>query len=774
MTSRFWVEPFPGDRPQSDLLALVGGSDLLARVLIRRGISTIEQATPFLDPNQSKSISSYDFPGMEKAVAMISGAIRNQKHILVWGDFDVDGQTSTTILVQTLRTLGGKVSYHIPVRETESHGISRNILEDWINQGIDLLLTCDTGISAVGPIGYAKSMGIEVVLTDHHDLPEKLPPADCIISPHLLPVHHPSSTLPGVGVAFKLAQALLTIYHREEIIPDLLDLVALGIVADVAQLTGEARTLLQLGLISLRTTHRLGLQMLYNLTDLNPDHLTEDHIGFILAPRMNAVGRLADANPMVDFLTSTDQVSVRIFASQLESLNLQRKLLCDQIYQAAENQILSDRSLMEDGILVLTHSGWHAGVIGIVASHLTEKYNRPAILISSPDGNPARGSARSIEGIDITAAIASQKELLLGYGGHAMAAGLSLPAESIPAFRLGINQYITKIGPPPSQAILAIDSECELFSLSLSLAHQVDQLSPFGAGNPPLVFLSRNLVRSATKHVGKNGDHLLITVQDNHGNEQTVIWWQADEDSLPEGPMDLAFTLHASNFRGQETIQLEYIDSRPAQSDLGITPQTIVKEPTILDFRATPLPSISLKKVHKEYSDLLIWAEGIDPMEISTVNRDRISHTSTLVIWTAPPDWLTWQMALHAAQPDTIVLFCTDAGLDNPQALITRLGGMAKYVIRHFDGNSAIPQLAASTGHRIQTVEMGLRWMAHSGILKVNWLPDGQVHLSVPDRPLRGDVAAVYKSFSDLVNETRAFRQFFRRVPKATLLSKHF
>jgi single-stranded-DNA-specific exonuclease len=766
-----WVEPVNTVSPSADLLSLVGGSDFLAHVLMRRGISTVEQAKPFLDSHNFPEVSPMDFPGMEDAVGLLSTAIQSHKRILVWGDFDVDGQTSTTLLVQTLRALGAQVQYHIPIRETESHGILTNVLAKWVDDGIDVLLTCDTGVSALDSISYTKSHGVQTIITDHHELPEELPPADCIISPHLLPAGHPSSSLPGVGVAYKLAQALLEHFHGEELLPQLLDLVALGIVADVALLHGETRALLQQGLEKLRTSQRVGLQILYNLAELNPTHLSDDHIGFVLAPRLNAVGRLSDANPVVDFLTTTDPTSARIFAGQLESLNLQRKLLCDQIYQSAENLLLSDRSLMDDGILVLFHSGWHPGVIGIVASRLVEKYNRPVILLSIMEDGLARGSARSLEGIDITAAIRSQKDLLRGFGGHTMAAGLSLPSDSLPAFRKGINQYLAHLGVTSHEAILSIDAECTLADLTLDLAYQVEKLSPYGAGNPPLVFLSRNLKQISCKTVGKNGDHRLLTVQDENGFEQTAIWWQADESTLPDGPLDLAFKLHSSNYRGQESVQLEYLASRPSQINGKVSSLERSRVPDILDYRRTPLPLIQLRKMITEHPGMIVWGEGCAPEGISSVGRDQITSASHLALWTAPANWSSWQSILQAADPETIALFCVDAGLDTPKSLLTRLSGLAKYAIHHLEGKVPVVRLAAATGHSIATIEMGLRWLALSGTIKVDWLPDGFVHLATSDRPLRGDAAAAYRSFSAMVGETRSFRQFFCRSSVPTILS---
>ncbi len=425
MTLR-WLEPGPVSVSQ-ELRAAIGGHPLVAETLVRRGMRTVAEAQAFLNADLYVPAVPEDMPGMVDAVGRIQRALDSQERILVWGDFDVDGQTATTLLVSCLQDLGGDVAYHIPIRDTESHGMRVPWLAEELARGIGLVVTCDTGIDAHEAVTYAHSCGVDVIITDHHELPSELPEAVAVINPHRLPEDHPLASLPGVGVAYKVAEALYVQVGRAESASALLDLVALGIVADVAVQTGDTRYLLQRGLQVLRETPRIGLQALMKLAKIAPATLTTEDIGFGVGPRMNALGRLGDANAIVELLTTHDLSRARILASQLESLNLRRRSLCDQVMAGAEAQLERDPALLESAALVLGDPDWPAGVIGIVANRLVERYQRPVVMLSTPPGEMARGSARSVDGCHITEAIATQAELLEGFGGHKMAAGTFLP-----------------------------------------------------------------------------------------------------------------------------------------------------------------------------------------------------------------------------------------------------------------------------------------------------------------------------------------------------------
>ncbi len=569
---RPWLE-IPEIEISAELLQIAGGQPLVAQALAQRGYADPAAARAFLDPAYYSSASPWELPGMERAVERLGSALRRGEHILVWGDFDVDGQTATTLLVSTLRELGGRVSYHIPVRANELHGVNLTVLTGLLeaNDPPSVLLTCDTGSAAYPAVVYAGERHVDVIITDHHELPRplieatdeasdgpyQLPPAYALVTPRLLPAGHRLGSLPGVGVAYKLAEALFQQTGNPAGVEQHLDLAALGIVADVALQTGEARYLLQRGLERLRQPQRLGLQAIYERAGLNPERLTEEQIGFVLAPRLNALGRLGDANPAVELLSTRDESRARLLALELEGLNSRRQLLTSQVLRAALAQIEQDPSLGASEALVLAHPAWPAGVIGIVASRLVELMGKPVALIAIPPGEDGRGSARSVEGVDITAAIAGQAGLLNGFGGHVMAAGFSIPPENIVGFRHGLSQAVAAQRaalPAERAAVLAaltIDGVLPWGELSLELAESLERLAPFGAGNAPLALVSRALHVVHQSAFGRQSEHLHLTLEDESGFSRRVVWWGAGDfelsGALPQGMFDLAFTLRASN-----------------------------------------------------------------------------------------------------------------------------------------------------------------------------------------------------------------------------------
>ena len=357
-----------------------------------------------------------ELPDIDPAVERLQRAIRDREHILIWGDFDVDGQTATALLYSALSQRGARVSYHVPNRFSEGHGIHLPTLKSKLSGGVELLLTCDTGVSAHDAIDFAAGRGVDTIISDHHALPAQLPAARAVVNPQRLPAGHALRELPGVGVAYKLIEALAA--NDDGDCDNLLDLVALGIVADVMVQVDDTRYLLQRGLERLRNNERPGLRAILERAQIAAAELNEGHIGFAIAPRLNALGRLADANPAVELLTTDDWEQARMLAHRLESYNARRKFLSNQVYESAIAQIEAAPSLLDYAALVLSHSDWHSGVIGIVASRLVEEFGRPTVLIATPD-EIGRGSARSVEGLDITAAFGQVAAHLTRYGGIA-------------------------------------------------------------------------------------------------------------------------------------------------------------------------------------------------------------------------------------------------------------------------------------------------------------------------------------------------------------------
>ncbi|HOT91520.1 MAG TPA: single-stranded-DNA-specific exonuclease RecJ [Anaerolineae bacterium] len=762
-----WLDPKPVDVPPA-LAEFVGGHPLVAETLVRRGITTVEAARAFLDPQAYTPAPPTALPNLARAADRIEQAICTGEPICVWGDFDVDGQTATTLLVATLRELGARVTYHIPVRATESHGVKIAALQPILDQGARLILTCDTGIDAHEAIAYAAARNVDVIVTDHHELPDTLPPAYAVVNPHLLPTSHPLATLPGVGVAYKLAEALYARAGRADEAAKHLDLVALGIVADVAVVSGDTRYLLQRGLAALRTTRRLGLQELMKLARINPARLSEEHIGFALGPRLNALGRLDDANVIVDFLTTTDLTQARILASELEALNDRRKLLGDQVLAAAQDQIAQNPVLLESAALVLAAPEWPVGVIGIVANRLAELYHRPTVLITIGEDNIGHGSARSIEGCHITEALATQHDLLRSYGGHAMAAGLSLHADDIPAFRRGLSRAVmAQIGAAPLQPALSIDGYLPLSDFSLDLVADLERLAPFGPGNPPLTLATRAIHIKATRPLGRDERHLLLTVEDNDGVEQQVIWWRWDGAPLPEGVFDLANTVRVNDFRGQNELQIVWEDARLVTPGIAaIAPE--VPKLDIVDYRREPHP-LTLLKPLLALENLQIWREGPLSGDIPGGNRNELTAAATLVIWTSPPGPDVWRAVMAKVSPTTVYLFAVDAGLARLEPFLKHIAGLVKYALKHNEGRVDLSAMAAATANRESAIRLALAWLEARGDITIASEEGNTMTLRIGGErtDLRADRVAV--QLAALLDEVAAYRRYFARADMEAL-----
>jgi single-stranded-DNA-specific exonuclease len=766
-----WINPPPVDIPDS--LVDLGLIPLAKEILVRRGISDIAAAKAFLDPNEYTPTDGWELPDLRTAVDRVEQAILKSESICVWGDFDVDGQTSTALLVQTLRAIGADVHWHIPVRATESHGIKIPYLKEVIDNGAELIVTCDTGVSETEAIDYANSRGVDVVITDHHDLPPTLPNAVAVVNSKRLPEEHPLSTLPGVGVAYLLAEKLLTDTRRHIIdcrpsithypkTSDLLDLVALGITADVADLHGDARYLLQRGLIELRQTKRIGLQTLYELAGINPLTVNEGDIGFGIAPRMNAIGRLGDANIMVDFLTTENPSQARVIATQLEGLNTQRRLLTSQIYQAAEAQIRDNPALKENAALVLAQKDWPAGVIGITASRLGERYRKPVILLSVGEDGKARGSARSIEGIHITEAIAAQKDILHGFGGHPMAAGMALDAEKIPTFRRRISRTITKtLGTKElPEATLSIDAWLPLDELNLSLSADLNKLAPFGRRNPTLVLACRDLALSHVAKIGRNKEHLRITVKDRDDNVQSILWWNATDEELPteSSRFDLAFKMRTGEYKGQPQLTLEMVDFRVTEEVQKVEKR---EEREAIRLKAEEFKGLKVE-------GLQVFVEG--KSEIAGKKRYELEKSGALAIYTSPPGQSELHAMLEKVKPEKIYLIGIDPPEFTPQDFLSHLAGLVKYTLAKKDGHTEISTLAAVTAQREATIRLGLEWLAAGGQVVVNVEGD-EVNLMQNDeggmQNFEHAQADLFLAIKGLLAETVAFREHFQDMDVA-------
>ena len=737
----------------------IGGHPLVAKSLYRRGYRTVEAAQAFLNPSKYSPASSLELPDMDSACTLLANVLSRQGEILVWGDFDVDGQTSTTLLVEALRDLGGKVRYHIPIRAQESHGITREVLTHQLKKGFDLLLTCDTGISEHESIRLVRDASIPVVVTDHHTPGETLPPANAVINPQRLQPDHPLRTLPGVGVAFKLIEGLYESLDRPFEPARFLELSALGIVADVATLQGDTRFLLQQGLKELRKTSRIGLHNIYQQADLNPLHINEEHIGFQIAPRLNAIGRLGDANPIVEFLTTADSGRARVLSTHIEAMNTKRRFATRQVEKAAQAQLEASAEDRQSPAIVLHYPDWPSGIVGIVASHLVEKYHKPVILLSGE--NPIKGSARSVEGFNITEAIGTQAHILKAYGGHPMAAGLSLPANQYKQFKRGFLNVVEKrMAGVSAEPELIINQNLTIKEIKPALIEEMERLAPFGPGNPAINFLLEDLTIISTTAIGQHGEHRRVIAADSNDNQQQFIWWNGGDESLPDAKIDLVCKLSQSNYKGEAQISAEWIDYRISSKGRIELAQ---RKYRLKDYRQSLSPESQLINLLTEQPDQTIWGEGDLPAELPCLGRHELQHTGKLIIWTAPPSQAVLREVLRSTKPKSIIVFGLNPHLDDFKLLMERLAGLSKYAVHHREGRVALDELAAACAADPQTVQTALRLWETLGKLTVDFDDELAIIKPVQSTPNQTNNDIIENNVKELLAESQAYRDVFIR-----------
>ena len=554
-----------GDKHTVEQLMDAGYPYLVSSVLAARGISTVEEANVFLERETRLAYSPFLMKDMDKAVSRINAAIAAGEKIAVFGDYDVDGITATVLLVDYLRSRGADCVKYIPRRVEDGYGLGQEPMRHLREQGVDLLITVDCGITGVEEAEYAKQLGLDLIITDHHECKDVLPDAAAVVDPHRSDCPYPFKQLAGVGVALKLVLALGGESQEDKLFARYCTLAAIGTVADVMQMSDENRTIVQRGLKAIRSSDFLGLHALLKETGLLDKAVTSIQIGFVLAPRINAAGRMEQAGTALELLLTQDPQRGQELAQELCQLNRLRQAIELEIFQHC-NQLLTHTPALSAPVIVLAGEGWHQGVIGIVASRLAEKYACPAFMISL-DGDKGKGSCRSFGGFNLFGALERCAPLLDSYGGHELAAGFSIRRDNIPAFRAALCQLVEEFaGHQPMESSLDVD--CEIPHCSLLSTQDVESLSllePFGSGNPKPVFLLRSVCVLSHTDVG-GGRHLKLKLR-RDGVVMDAIFFSANTAAcgIENGQrLDIAFTLQINQFRGNRTVQLQLCDLRPA------------------------------------------------------------------------------------------------------------------------------------------------------------------------------------------------------------------
>lgn len=607
----------------------LGLTDLSAQLLVNRGYQTPDEARVFLEKRSEMLHDPFLMKNIEKGARRLIESAKNGERIVIYGDYDVDGVTSVSVLYTYLKKLGAHVSYYIPSRTGEGYGMSVSAIDRIKEEGVDLIVTVDTGITAIEEAEYIKSLGIDLIITDHHECHTRIPTALAVINPRQPDCKYPFKELAGVGVIFKLLCAMEKCTHEEDSLRDCVrrvsaeyaDLVAVGTVADVMPVKDENRLIVSLGLRMMEESPRLAISEL--LSAVNADNakykqkkkITSGVIGYTIAPRINAAGRIKNASIAVDLFLAQDREEVARLANELCEINRERQTVENKIIDAAYEKIEKEHDFENDKVIVLSDESWHHGVIGIVASRITEKYKCPSILVSfkgeDNDGRSqdfGKGSGRSIKGMNLVDALTFCSDLLVKYGGHELAAGLTVRREDLPAFRKRINEYAAKcFANEDTSAFVTADIELEPDDISMVAARELFLFEPFGVSNPVPVFIMRGVHVDSASNVGAGKHEKLILSKDNATFQAMYFRHSvADTDIFENDTVDIMFNLDINNFQGKETLQLIIKDMTLSEDQLEAESDDRMTAASILDgsydfSAATPEDVINTVPTREEF-----------------------------------------------------------------------------------------------------------------------------------------------------------------------------
>lgn len=582
---------------------------LAAQILWQRGIRAEEEIQAYLNPDLQQLHDPFLLHDMEKAVQRILTAIENGQNILIYGDYDADGMTASSVMKSALDELGAEVQVYLPNRFTDGYGPNLDVYKYFIqNEDIDLIITVDNGVAGHEAIAYAQSQNVDVIVTDHHSMPEVLPEAFAIVHPEHPESNYPFKYLAGVGVAFKVATALL-----DYIPSDMLDLVAIGTIADMVSLTDENRILVSHGLKVLANTERAGLMELMRLSGTDFEKVNEETIGFQIAPRLNALGRLDDPNPAIELLTGWDEEVAAEIAQMIDEKNSERKVIVENIF----NQALT--MITDEPVQILHHKDWHKGVLGIVAGRLLEQFHKPIIMLAEEEGI-LRGSARSIENFNIFEALNEHRELFMAFGGHKQAAGMTFALENVEAIKQVMLDFIQENDIDMSEkSSLEVQGSLQFDEISLETIRSLEKLSPYGMDNPKPHFLLTDYQVEQARSMGKDNSHLKLKLVQN-GQALDAVYFGHGAESLEfeQSDTELVGTLSSNTWNGTTTVQLMVADAR-------------VNGVELLDIRSrqVELPKNTIRFVHNEVKNGTI--EEVLIIEEAPTDKEALSALTELI-----------------------------------------------------------------------------------------------------------------------------------------------
>ena len=626
--SKKWTLKYKGEVKETNLSKKINISPEISQILNNRGIENEKDAEIFMNPSLEYLRDPFLMKDMKKSTERIKKAIENKERIYIYGDYDVDGVSSTSILYLYFKSIGFPVKYYIPNRLEEGYGINEDAIKKIHDDGCDLIITVDCGITSVKEVELANELGIDVIITDHHECQSEIPDAYAIVNPKQEDCNYPFDMLCGCGVAFKMIQALTDEEEFKTSMFDYLEIVTLATICDIVPLIDENRIIVKNGLKLMKEGKNLGLRELIKVCGIETNKIGSSHIGFSIGPRINASGRLGYSYLGVQLFTTDNEDEAKEIANILEGKNIERQMIESKMYKEAEEILSSDERFKDDKVLVIAKEGWQHGIIGIVSSKLTEKYYKPTILLTIEDGE-ATGSARSIKGFSIFDALVSCKDLMNKFGGHEQAAGLALDAKNIDELRLRINE-IADYNLSKEDLIENIKVEYELKedSATLDLVDNLHKLEPFGLSNPSPRFIMRDLLLTNIFKMGKNKQHLKIIVENKKSYECVGFNMAYLADNFQLGDkVDILFQVDENNYNNERKVQFLLKDIRLSHPKSAATNNLSIK----LFEKISPSNKDSLYFVNTSEEDLVIDIDGDKNINVfDYIEEDTLVITNTL------------------------------------------------------------------------------------------------------------------------------------------------
>ncbi len=751
---------------------------LITRLLHSRGITSDEDIKEFLNPLEMKLTHPKAFCDMEKCVERLSSAIDNGEKIVIHGDFDADGVTSTSLLYRTFKHLGADVNYFIPDREKEGHGFDTKALVQIMTKvKPKVIISCDCGISDVDAVNFLNSFKIDVIITDHHEAPEVLPKAYGIINPKApnaldenLSAKQINSlaSLAGVGVAFKVAQALLEKYNKLEFIYEILPYVAVGTVADIVPLIGENRYFVTKGLELISNGKHWGLSRLLESAGYK-GQITSEQIAFGIAPRINASGRLDTVDAAIKVLISDNKQEIEMAIQTLNEFNKIRQELCQNIFAEADEMVKAEGN--RNPAIVLFNKEWHIGIIGIVASMLVEKYYKPTFLMTySDETKQFRCSARSVEGINLYDAISANAELFDGFGGHAMAAGLAFSEEksSFETVKSALCKTVKEMSQGKDlKPFINIDLELMPDDITLDLVEQISQLEPFGACNPSPVFALKNLQIKEKRLMGENKNHLRLTCQAGTSEFNCIRWKDGDISLVKGDTLDLAFHPQKNEFNGVTSIQLIIDD---IHSPFLKEEETSVTQ-KLYDHRKKTdiLPQVN-DYVKNSKQNILIFAESksiLDKLKpfgelfARTITRDNLRPCDSLMFFDYPADRETFDSILNHTNPLALHFMNYDIKNMDEEEFLKTVWGMLKFACHNNGGKVELRRCASFLGKSYKVFDLLFSILEDTNLITIK---EKTKDYYVIDFTGEGEVTRVLRSpkytiLTDMIAECEDFQK---------------